>query len=470
MAATPPEDTPQVTFTFPDVLPIYTSPLGNRSAVSLKEHAKTFIGRKDTVLLAKTTAPDLATTCRPAFNNGLLGTIFQAYTRHTPLVLRPDDIFLSILVSFGVYVTGNAEALRSVFVSHTGIKELVVNVDDLVDCGTSSLSECSSEVWDQFIERMTNTVDANIHCDILEWTTPNFTTTTSVDTTASKVALLAAVREYFGMKLELGCGLSEVTLMGTVSDWIALRKKVSFLETFPCKELNDWASLLGPVIDQFVSAREGTAVDSNFWQRICTSRTRGSGSQQTFRGWFLVFAPFTPAGKYILRSKEQVLRDHVYAEIDDDDIPVSSITVNIKSDNGRNGETLEFTLMSGVLMTALTERGKMTPVVGWALSVKHEVTQDDMFEYAIECAKKRRMSDLSDSENFKRILFGAMELAKGLGIPNDKLFDLTEACVCGHSDTRSSGISGRADRNAESDILEWLKDNKYSHKLFSFIQ
>lgn len=459
----------QVTFTFPRVTPVLaTLSARSRSAVTIKEHAKTFIGRTDTVLLAKATSPD-EFTVRPAFNNGLIGTIFQAYSRHHPLVLRPDDIFLSILVSFGVYVAGNAEALRSVFVSHTGIKELTVNLDDVVDPNVSSLSECGPELWEKFISLMTDTVDANIHCDILEWTTPRFTTTTSVDTTASKVALLAAVREYFGMKLTLGCGLSEVTLMGTVSDWVALRAKVTFLETFPCKELNEWASLLGPVLDKFVSAREGTAVDPKFWQRICTSETRGSGSQQTFRGWFLVFAPFTSEGQYILRTKEQVLRDNIYAEVDDDDIPVSYINVNVKSENRMNGEALNFSLTSGIMMTSV-ENGSLSPVVGWALSMKKIVTQDDMCEYAMEFSRNHTQDSLSDNNNFQRILSGAMKLAGRLGIPNDKLFDLTEACVYGYSDTSSRGISGREDRDAESDIFEWLKSNKYSHKLFSFLK
>lgn len=34
----------------------------------------------------------------PPLDNGLLGTIFKAYSCHVPLSLRPDDIWLSIII------------------------------------------------------------------------------------------------------------------------------------------------------------------------------------------------------------------------------------------------------------------------------------------------------------------------------------------------------------------------------------
>lgn len=456
MAATPDDS---ITFTFPDTPPVA---LGSTKEVSITDIAamtKTF-GRKDTVLITESTSGRIIV---PAFGNGLLGTIYKAYSQHIPLVLRPDDLFISILVSFGVFVAGNAEALRSVFVSHSGIKELEVHTDDITTA--DAFSDATPAEWNLFISRMAETVDRNIKGDIVEWTKPGFSTTTQVDKTAANVALLAAVREYFGMKLLLGCGLSEVTLEGTVSDWVALREKVTFLETFPSDTINKWASLLGPVLDQFVSARRGDPVLPDFWQRIVTATRRGSGSQKVFRGWFLVFAPFAKDGRYILFDKKRVDLNHVYAKVDDDDIPVCGITVSVKSSSCRNITRRQtFLLTAGVLATGINGT-RIRPAVGWALALKHEITQQDIYEHGAQLAQKYYHIDITGS-NYDRIVSGAMSVAHSHKVPNDKLFDLIEACIAGHANKK---VPGTPDRDSAVDILEWIQNDHSQGCLHKYI-
>lgn len=62
------------------------------------------------------------------YANGLVNSIIRAFQQDLHLVLRPHDIWLSILTQFSMYVNGNAEELRQKFVSHEGIKSLNVDV------------------------------------------------------------------------------------------------------------------------------------------------------------------------------------------------------------------------------------------------------------------------------------------------------------------------------------------------------
>ncbi|KAF8346501.1 hypothetical protein F5887DRAFT_959362, partial [Amanita rubescens] len=58
--------------------------------------------------------------------NGFVNTVIDAYNTHRALIIRPDDVWLAILVQFNFFVNGNAELLRKNFVSHEGKEKLTV--------------------------------------------------------------------------------------------------------------------------------------------------------------------------------------------------------------------------------------------------------------------------------------------------------------------------------------------------------
>jgi len=65
-------------------------------------------------------------------NNGFVNAVTQAYNEHHHLILRPDDIWLSIMTQFSFYLNARAEEFRSKFVNFEGKKELVVS--DVGEC------------------------------------------------------------------------------------------------------------------------------------------------------------------------------------------------------------------------------------------------------------------------------------------------------------------------------------------------
>lgn len=65
-------------------------------------------------------APENPLSISPAYSNGFVGAVVNAYNYHYHLKLKPDDVWVAITTAFAIYVDDNAEALRSKFVAHEG--------------------------------------------------------------------------------------------------------------------------------------------------------------------------------------------------------------------------------------------------------------------------------------------------------------------------------------------------------------
>jgi len=61
--------------------------------------------------------------------NGFVYCCIASYNTHHNLVLRPDDVWHTIISQFALYVNANSEKMRSYFVDHEGKKELVVKAN-----------------------------------------------------------------------------------------------------------------------------------------------------------------------------------------------------------------------------------------------------------------------------------------------------------------------------------------------------
>jgi hypothetical protein len=88
--------------------------------IEVKEHVQSTFGRDSARLV-----PVMAS------RNGFVDTVIEAYSNHQALVIRPDDVWTSILTQFSLFVNGEgrAEQLRSLFVAHQGKKKLVITMD-----------------------------------------------------------------------------------------------------------------------------------------------------------------------------------------------------------------------------------------------------------------------------------------------------------------------------------------------------
>lgn len=147
-------------------------------------------------------------------------TAIMAYNNHHHLVIRPDDIWMSILSQFSLYVNANPEELRRLFVQHEGKKVLRLDMGQ-ADATGNFAGKCSERQVDFGIvtSGMAKLIQENIvDPELRDWFLPTFSTTTETDRVVASAMLMATLKEYFTCEAGMMCGLSAVTLLGDRAD------------------------------------------------------------------------------------------------------------------------------------------------------------------------------------------------------------------------------------------------------------
>lgn len=205
---------------------------------------------------------------------GFVAGAIDAYNQHYNLIIRPDDVWFSILTQLKAYINANAETLRHLFVDYEGQKNL--DIEDLSDIKGSAMFGVD---WGKFSFKMSKIIADNIKDPSLrEWILPSFTTTTKCDQAVASILMMSAMQKYFSYSCSLTCGLPSVTLLGEKQDWEKLEQKLERLPTFG-EETAEWYTLLKPVVSRFVRSFDepGSEDTLDFWQKIAHYYNNGSG-------------------------------------------------------------------------------------------------------------------------------------------------------------------------------------------------
>jgi hypothetical protein len=143
--------------------------------------------------------------------------------------------------SFFVNGPGNAEALRSIFVTHTGQVEVVFDARPAT-IQTVNLGVIAQRLVAMVKEKLR---DPNIATTLL----PSFTTTTPHDRGTAAMVFLGTMKEYFSYGVELGCSFPSVTLLGERSDWADMLRRVAWFGTIGHEETTAWTVRLTKVLE-----------------------------------------------------------------------------------------------------------------------------------------------------------------------------------------------------------------------------
>lgn len=261
--------------------------------------------------------------------NGFVNAVVEAYSHHYHLIIRPDDVWISIISLLSFYINAHAETLRKKFVTHDGKKKLELRLPPSTIQGID---------WDYAGDGMIELMDEHlVDKDLKEWITPDFTTTTRTDKTVSAILMMACMKSYFEYRFRLLCGIPSVTLEGTKEDWLKIQKRLEKLDTWG-EETTAWHRMLKPILKKFISAFDGE-VDNDFWGHIVTKEHFGSGTR-TLGGWITAFCAFSVRGRFIESFRKDnrgwtrvgtpyVLNGVTYPIIDDLDVPSGSAAVDV---------------------------------------------------------------------------------------------------------------------------------------------
>lgn len=225
---------------------------------------------------------------------GLFDAVHIAFDRHLPLVLSPDDVWLTIAQGFARHVSENAKELRGQLLveatAEASKRPLIVERHAFVRGSRSNNWPGVFEEFSQKIKEKTvpKTYERFI-CD--------FSTTGSLEKAVSNLTLMDTMASYFSYEVHTMCGIPKVTLTGTPEDWRKLRAKASMLAEYG---LSWWTERLLPVLDHFMWASEGT-LNLSWWEGLYKDINMSGGPR--FSGHINAFFPYLKIKKYDSKTR-----------------------------------------------------------------------------------------------------------------------------------------------------------------------
>ncbi|KAH0537556.1 hypothetical protein FGG08_005655 [Glutinoglossum americanum] len=316
------------------------------------------------------------------YGNGFVNGIIRAFEQDLHLVLRPDDIWLSIITQFSTFVNANTELLRGYFVTHEGKKDLVIDISPLpvrdVDAG-------------KLAQEMTRLIHKDVvDQELRDWIIPNFSTTDDSDKSVASMVMMATLQNYYEYTLRGGCGFPSVTLLGEKSDWEEILRRVQRLPKYG-DQTTEWNQLLVPIIKCTIATfdQPESRQIKDFWLRACHSTGRdGSGGVRSLSGWLTAFCFWGEDGKRIRSFTDEELEDHwsgaslaqrkklvldgvTYPIISPKSIPKGVVSVPVTVQDLESGLEHKTTMVAGsVGMTAVADspgkiQTKVQPRSGW---------------------------------------------------------------------------------------------------------
>ena len=209
----------------------------------------------------------------------------EAYTKHYPLKIRPDDIWLMILQAAGLHINMNSEELRSQFVNFEGKQLLTVVRPEFV---LDSLDNDWGSVTLEFLKK----IGENTVGDFKEICEASFSTSTPLDHVTRSMTVMNALRKCFAYRT-CGCGFPYIVLEGKKEDWIRLKESTTRLLSKLGKFGTEWSQSLLPLLDKMTEPFHGI-VDRLFWNSMYTlvPRILSGIVWEPMSGWVNIFFPF----------------------------------------------------------------------------------------------------------------------------------------------------------------------------------
>ena len=307
------------------------------------------------------------------FNYGkssLIQGLIYAYKNHYPITVTPDMIWILVLQGFSRFMEKYAEQVREKFVNFEGKKDL--KIDRL---GYSPYTS-TKEVWDGIMKEFVEKIGKNVGQETIDNLECNFSTTTQVAQVTSQVSIMSAMKQYFTYKVLMGgCGISNITLEGSLQDWDKIKSKLEFLST---KGLEWYTQHLIPIINNIIETKKyynAKGKLSNdlieFWKRMI--RLKGKGEMydpHIINGWIVNFIPNL--------SNE---KPEVYEELIEHNVPdqIISCPMELTWIPPLMNKKYEFkcSLFSGFYGMIQDEKTfNVKPVIGYAIVVDDKTESD----------------------------------------------------------------------------------------------
>ena len=297
----------------------------------------------------------------------LIAGLVLAYKNHYPITISPDMIWILILQGYSRFMEKYFELVREKYVHFEGKKKICINRLGIFP------EEATKETWEGIINEIVEEIEKHIGKEISSNLQSDFSTTNPVTLATSQVSIMSAMKQYFVYKVIMGgCGISSITLEGSLDDWKKIKSKLEFLSS---KALKWWTKHLIPIIDNIIKTKE--YYDKNkkindelidFWKGMIKLKGKGDMYEpHIINGWIIKFIPDLSDQK-----------PKLYEEISEVDVPDQIISCPLElivmNLNGTSS-IYNCDLASGFFgMIQDKDTFNVRPVIGYAVVSENKTT------------------------------------------------------------------------------------------------
>ena len=203
-------------------------------------------------------------------HGGLMGYLSLAYQYHYGVVLRPDDIWFTVLSELTVIIAKQPKQYAKLFTTTPDKKQWII-------VPTMDVTQIDVEL---VIDRLKDCIPARADLFL-----PAFTTTTPDSRLAMHIAFCDMVSPYYSYGTYL-CGIPMIRLAGIEGDWIKLADHLKGLaDLFDTGPVGQYLTRCRDCVVRLFNAVFDN--DADHLRKMVKLEPCGSGSQYEMSGWIL---------------------------------------------------------------------------------------------------------------------------------------------------------------------------------------
>jgi len=291
----------------------YTGPDGitSESAFYHESIANEFVNTTSEVLMSSfyDTAID-SSQMLPSSESFVRGAI-QAWGEHLHLIIRPEELWFTILMQMSLYMKAHASEMETIF--------------HVVQPGQDYMFLTDYEFY-RVIQDFKNEAIKRVRAPwFMDWVYANWTTSSPDDGMAATIIILGQTKLYKGYEGKLRCGIPSITLLGEIDDWKDVASRLARLPAFGA-EAAAYQARLEPILRRIVSSftDPDSAASHHFWQQIVSARPSNSTcGPYKISGWITGFLYWDDEGKPLSTNPGPLKLDNTtYPAMDIRQLPV----------------------------------------------------------------------------------------------------------------------------------------------------
>ncbi|MCB0631870.1 MAG: DUF4419 domain-containing protein [Saprospiraceae bacterium] len=305
----------------------------------------------------------------------------MAYAEHRPLTLTPDMIWLMIMQGFAQHVDANSEELRELFVDFSGKQMLNIKRGDFVKGSPDN-------DWEGVFPEFSEQIGMYTKDGLAEIMQQSFSTSSQVEKAAFQITLMDAMSAYFDYSITVSCGIPEITIEGTPTDWERLEQQTRKLARY---DLGWWTDALVPILVEFTDASKGK-FNRSFWAKIYHEKQEeidlicAVGTETHITGWILDFFP------YIKDDRNPFLGNkRAESTVEMEDLPSGLAKADLLYDD--YGTLYQMELIAGFVgIKQDPVTNSLRPEISWAVVDTGAPPSDELLESYKEFKRLKEMT------------------------------------------------------------------------------